>query len=94
MADVGVFAQCGIGYNNVKVNDISGHGCYFTNTPDAVTAATADFTVNLFLNVLRATSYCEMVARSGLWHKGLELSTDPAGLTLGQFASICQPGSA
>ncbi|KAK8846889.1 hypothetical protein IAR55_005979 [Kwoniella newhampshirensis] len=83
--DVGVFAQCGTGYDNVRVNEITKHQCYFTNTPDAVTESTADFTVFLFLAVLRGTSYCEMVARTGLWHQGLELSTDPAGLTLGVF---------
>lgn len=79
-----VLAQCGTGYDNVVVGDMTSEGCYFTNTPDAVTQSTADFTVFLFLAVLRGTSYCEMVARSGLWHQGLELSTDPAGLTLGE----------
>lgn len=59
--------------------------CYFTNTPDAVTSSTADFTVFLVLAALRASTYCERVAASGLWHKGLELSTDPMGLTLGKF---------
>ncbi|WWD22199.1 hypothetical protein CI109_106690 [Kwoniella shandongensis] len=83
--NVGVFAQCGTGYDNVRVDEISKHGCYFTNTPDAVTESTADFTVFLFLSVLRGTSYCEMVARTGLWHEGLELTTDPAGMTLGIF---------
>ncbi|ORY25461.1 glycerate-and formate-dehydrogenase [Naematelia encephala] len=83
--NVGVFAQCGTGYDNVMVDHISNHGCYFTNTPDAVTASTADFTVFLFLSVLRAGTYNEEYGRSGLWHKGLELSTDPAGLTLGVF---------
>ncbi|KAL7425268.1 hypothetical protein Q5752_000956 [Cryptotrichosporon argae] len=80
-----VLAQCGTGYDNVRVDELSARRCWFTNTPDAVTASTADFTVFLLLAVLRSTTYCETVGRSGLWHKGLELSTDPAGLTLGVF---------
>lgn len=81
---MGCFAQCGTGYDNVRVDMFTDKQCWFTNTPDAVTASTADFTVWLVLSALRATSYCERVAESGLWHKGLELSTDPAGLTLGE----------
>jgi lactate dehydrogenase-like 2-hydroxyacid dehydrogenase len=65
------------------IPDYTKHNCYFTNTPDAVTQSTADFTVFLFLAALRGSTYCEMVANKGLWHQGLELTTDPDGLTLG-----------
>lgn len=81
--DIGVFAQCGTGYDNVRVDHLTKHDCYFTNTPEAVVASTADFTVFLFLAALRGSTYCEQFAKTGLWHKGLELTTDPAGLTLG-----------
>lgn len=87
VADVGVFAQCGTGYDNVRVEHLSKHECYFTNTPEAVVASTADFTVFLFLAALRGSTYCEEFAKTGLWHKGLELTTDPAGLTLGKHCT-------
>ncbi|WWD00667.1 hypothetical protein V866_007602 [Kwoniella sp. B9012] len=80
---VGCFAQCGTGYDNVRVNDITAHGCYFTNTPDAVTLATADFTVLLFLSVLRGLTMAERAANLGKNHAEVELTVDPAGLTLG-----------
>lgn len=85
--DVACFAQCGAGYDNVHVPVFTENNCYFTNTPDAVTSSTADFTVLLLLSALRGSTYCERVAASGLWHKGLELTTDPEGLTLGMSCS-------
>ena len=82
---VRVFAQCGTGYDNVQTEVFDKYDCYFTNTPDAVTSATADFTVFLLLAVFRATTYCEEFAKTGKWHDGLELSTDPAGKVLGEL---------
>lgn len=59
------------------------HGCFVTNTPDAVTEATADFTVLLFLSVLRGVSHCESLVRAGVWRTGMELTDDPRGKTIG-----------
>ena len=70
---------------------------YLSNTPDAVTEATADMAVILMLNILRGTTEAEMNVRAGRWREGLGLSKvghegsllpltpsqDPAGLKLG-----------
>ncbi|KAK8869770.1 hypothetical protein IAR55_000338 [Kwoniella newhampshirensis] len=94
--NVGCFAQCGTGYDNVEVKDITQHGCvsfctlytcadnqYFTNTPDAVTEATADFTVAMFLVTLRGLTMASMAASAGHFHQDVKLTQDPRGLTVG-----------
>ncbi|WVQ78312.1 hypothetical protein IAT38_000397 [Cryptococcus sp. DSM 104549] len=81
--NVGCFAQCGTGYDNVNVKDITKHNCYFTNTPDAVTESTADFTVVMFLACLRGLTMASMAASAGGFHQDIKLTQDPRGVTVG-----------
>ncbi|WVR08370.1 hypothetical protein IAU60_005425 [Kwoniella sp. DSM 27419] len=56
---------------------------WFTNTPTAVTNATADMACFLTLAALRGVYEGESNVRAGLWRNGMALTTDPKGLKLG-----------
>src|SRR5579862_8174777 len=52
-ADLRVVANVGVGYNNIDVAAAHERGIVVTNTPDVLTAATADFTWALILAITR-----------------------------------------
>ena len=62
-----VLANFGVGYNHIDVDAARKAGVAVTNTPDAVTDATADLAMTLILSVCRRAGEGERLLRSGLW---------------------------
>jgi len=62
-----VLANFGVGYNHIDVDAARKAGVAVTNTPDAVTDATADLAMTLILSACRRAGEGERLLRSGLW---------------------------
>ena len=62
-----VLANFGVGYNHIDVKAARAAGVAVTNTPDAVTDATADIALTLILSAYRRAGEGERLVRSGLW---------------------------
>jgi glyoxylate reductase len=79
-------ANYGVGYDNIDVGAATRHGVIVTNTPDVLTAATADVVWTLMLAAARRVLEGDQLVRSGEW-KGWDprqlLGADVSGATLG-----------
>ncbi|MET0887940.1 MAG: D-glycerate dehydrogenase, partial [Mycetocola sp.] len=63
-----VVANVAAGYDNIDVSALNAAGVTVTNTPDVLTAATADFTLALILAATRRLIEADQLVRSGvLW---------------------------
>ena len=62
-----MLANFGVGYNHIDVDAARKAGVAVTNTPDAVTDATADLAMTLILSACRRAGEGERLLRSGLW---------------------------
>lgn len=62
-----VLANFGVGYNHIDVAAARAVGVEVTNTPGAVTDATADIAMTLMLMAARRASEGERVVRAGAW---------------------------
>lgn len=62
-----VLTNFGVGYNHIDVDAARKAGVAVTNTPDAVTDATADLAMTLILSACRRAGEGERLLRSGLW---------------------------
>ncbi|ODO07376.1 glycerate-and formate-dehydrogenase [Cryptococcus wingfieldii CBS 7118] len=71
------------GYDDVDYPYLAANGCYLSNTPHAVTEATADMAILLMLSAVRGLYESELNAREGRWRKDLALSDDPTEMTIG-----------
>jgi lactate dehydrogenase-like 2-hydroxyacid dehydrogenase len=60
-------ANFGVGYDHIDVGQARAAGLAVTNTPGAVTDATADIAMTLILNVARRASEGERLVRAGRW---------------------------
>ena len=60
-------ANFGVGYNHIDVSACNGHGVTVSNTPGAVTDATADIAMTLMLMTARRAGEGERLVRSGAW---------------------------
>lgn len=80
-----IFANYGAGYNNIDVDAATKHGMLVSNTPDAVTDATADLTWALLLSTARRIAECNAFVRSGQkgWGVMNMIGTQVSGKTLG-----------
>jgi len=81
-----MIANFGVGYNHIDVAAANGVGTAVSNTPGAVTDATADIAVMLMLMAARRASEGEMILRSGNWkgwHPTQFLGLHIGGKTLG-----------
>ena len=80
-----IFANYGVGYNNIDVEGATRQGIYVTNTPDVVTDATADLTWTLLLATARRMIECDTFVRSGQksWSPMNLVGTQVTGKTLG-----------
>lgn len=90
----GLFAQGGAGYDDVDHLWLAENGCYLSNTPYAVTEATADMGILLMLSAIRGLTEAEQNVRAGKWRQNMGLTDDPQGMTvgfigLGKF-SVCR----
>lgn len=63
-----LLANFGVGYNHIDVAAARVCGITVTNTPGAVTDATADIAITLMLMVARRTGEGERLVRAGNWH--------------------------
>ncbi|MGB3407109.1 MAG: D-glycerate dehydrogenase [Jannaschia sp.] len=61
-------ANFGVGYNHIDVAAARAAGLVVTNTPGAVTDATADTAMTLMLMTARRAGEGERLVRSGNWH--------------------------
>ncbi len=81
-----VFANFGVGYNNIDVEAATAHGIWVCNTPDVVTDATADMAWALLLAAARRVGECDRLVREGRWTSWgptFMLGRDVYGATLG-----------
>ena len=81
-----ILANFGVGYNHIDVAAASAHGVVVTNTPGAVTDATADIAVMLMLMSCRRAGEGERMVRAGDWagwHPTQMLGLHMTGKTVG-----------
>ena len=62
-----ILANYGVGYNHIDVAAAKAHGVVVTNTPGAVTDATADIAMTLLLMTARRAGEGERMVRAGKW---------------------------
>ncbi|MDW8465406.1 MAG: D-glycerate dehydrogenase [Chloroherpetonaceae bacterium] len=84
---VKIFANFGVGFNNIDWQYARSKGIFVTNTPDVLTDATADITMMLILAVARRYREAERLMRDGKsfigWATLRNLGIDLRGKTLG-----------
>ena len=81
-----LLANFGVGYNHIDVNAAQAHGLQVTNTPGAVTDATADTAMTLILMTARRAGEGERLLRKGAWegwHPTQLLGMHVSGKTVG-----------
>jgi len=81
-----VLANFGVGYNHIDVDAARAAGVTVTNTPGAVTDATADIALTLILMTARRAGAGERMVRAGAWdgwHPTQMLGLHVTGKTLG-----------
>jgi lactate dehydrogenase-like 2-hydroxyacid dehydrogenase len=81
-----VLANFGVGYNHIDAAAASNAGLTVTNTPGAVTDATADIAMTLMLMSARRAGEGERLVRSGAWegwHPTQMLGLHLSGKTVG-----------
>ena len=81
-----LLANFGAGFNHIDVNAAAAAGIAVTNTPDAVTEATADIALTLILMTARRAGEGERLLRRGEW-----IGWQPTQL-LGRHVSGCTVG--
>lgn len=62
-----ILANFGVGYNHIDATAARAHGVAVTNTPGAVTDATADIAMTLILMTARRAGEGERLLRAGKW---------------------------
>jgi len=81
-----ILANFGVGYNHIDVAAAAAAGVVVTNTPGAVTDATADIAMTLMLMTCRRAGEGERMVRAGKWqgwHPTQLLGMHIGGKTLG-----------
>ncbi len=81
-----LLANFGVGYNHIDADAARAAGVAVTNTPGAVTDATADIAMTLMLMVTRRASEGERMVRAGKWegwHPTQMLGLHLTGKTVG-----------
>lgn len=81
-----LLANFGVGYNHIDVKAAQAAGLAVSNTPGAVTVATADIALTLILMTARRAGEGERALRAGLWqgwHPTQFLGAMVSGKTLG-----------
>jgi len=87
-AHLRVVSAVAVGYDNIDVAACTRRGILVTNTPTAVTAATADLSFALLMAVARRVVEADRFVREGhwrFWTFGCMWGTDVAGKTLGIY---------
>ena len=86
LPDLRVVANYGVGYDNIDIAAATRRGIVVTNTPDVLTASTADLALALILAATRRVGEGERLVRSGrawAWNPKMLLGLELDGATLG-----------
>lgn len=80
-----VIATHGVGFDSIDVNYATFKKIWVCNTPDVLSAATADLAMALLLNISRRMSEAERWLRQGNFANGFDvfIGNDPEGKVLG-----------
>lgn len=80
-----IVANFAVGFDNVDVAEATAHGVTVANTPDPVTAPTADIAMGLMIDVMRGITSFDKLQRKGNYVKGImkNLGTSLSGKRLG-----------
>jgi glyoxylate reductase len=82
-----IIAQLAVGYDNIDLKAAKARGIYVTNTPDALTDASADFSFALMMAISRRVVEADKYVRAGnwkvAWHPSMMLGAPLRGTTLG-----------
>ncbi|HST25372.1 MAG TPA: D-glycerate dehydrogenase [Gaiellaceae bacterium] len=81
-----VVANFAVGFDNVDVPACTRHGVLVSNTPDVLTAATAELTIALMLALVRRVAEGDRLVRrreEWIWAPNMMLGSGLAGKTLG-----------
>ncbi len=82
-----IIAQLAVGYDNIDLEAAKKRGIYVTNTPDALTDASADFSFALLMAITRRVVEADKYVRAGnwkvAWHPSMMLGAPLRGTTLG-----------
>ncbi|MDB5658297.1 MAG: D-glycerate dehydrogenase [Cypionkella sp.] len=81
-----LLANFGVGFNHIDTKAAAAHGIAVTNTPGAVTDATADIALTLLLMTARRAGEAERMLRAGQWqgwHPTQMLGAQVSGKTVG-----------
>lgn len=80
-----IVANFAVGFDNIDVAEATAHRVTVANTPDPVTAPTADIAVGLMIDVMRGITSFDKLQRKGNYVKGImkNLGTSLSGKRLG-----------
>lgn len=80
-----IVANFAVGFDNIDVAKATAHRVTVANTPDPVTAPTADIAVGLMIDVMRGITSFDKLQRKGNYVKGImkSLGTSLSGKRLG-----------
>ena len=80
-----IVANFAVGFDNIDVAEATAHRVTVANTPDPVTAPTADIAVGLMIDVMRGITSFDKLQRKGNYVKGImkNLGTSLGGKRLG-----------
>lgn len=80
-----IVANFAVGFDNIDVAEATAHGVTVANTPDPVTAPTADIAMGLMIDVMRRICSFDKLQRRGDYKKGImkNLGTSLEGKRLG-----------
>lgn len=80
-----IVANFAVGFDNIDVGEATAHGVTVANTPDPVTAPTADIAMGLMIDVMRRICSFDKLQRRGDYKKGImkNLGTSLNGKRLG-----------
>lgn len=80
-----IVANFAVGFDNIDVVEATAHGVTVANTPDPVTAPTADIAMGLMIDVMRRICSFDKLQRRGDYKKGImkNLGTSLEGKRLG-----------
>lgn len=80
-----IVANFAVGFDNIDVVEATAHGVIVANTPDPVTAPTADIAMGLMLDIMRGITSFDKLQRRGNYVKGImkNLGTSLEGKQLG-----------
>ncbi len=79
-----IIAQYGVGFDNIDLEAAKKHGIIVCNTPDVVTADTADMALFMILALARRAVEADMYVRVGRWQSSIAfMGTTLSGKTVG-----------